>query len=747
MLSSRIPVKVEPKRNSISNAVGATYTSRNGSIASSGTQNSAAETETVENGSRESTKYGFTNRTVGTETRISNGNGSGSHRTSIQSVEADEKAVDTKCGYKNCQPNCLQSCNNTKAALAVLSLYALIQGFVVNGILNVNVTQAERRFGLSSLESSVVISSYDVAAGIFVIPIGYYGRLGHKPRWLATACLLMGIGSGIMFLPHVTTGPYTIGERTTDLCRADNKDVCGDPGLRGYLGVFILAQLLHGIGGTTLYTLGLIWLDDNVELHQASLYFGIFQSATVIGPALGFMVGGKFLDFYVDFDTVPQKDVTITAADPRWVGAWWLGPLASCFFAIFCSLLLFCFGWEMPDAAETRKTRVSMAHADGTEETATRLGFGMTLKDLPKCTWLLLKNPTFMCLTVSMTAFFMVTGGYGAFLPKFIMNQFNTVASQGAFYFGAVAIPATAGGQLLGGFISSKYKLKVRGLIRLSFVTAIALVSTPVMMARCTPAAAAGINTYYGNSSLKINYVNLSGPCNSDCQCGLFVREPICGYDGVEYFSPCHAGCRNSMQTAAGEKLYINCSCVAANLMSKKVHKEASASLGICQSECNLLPVFLVLVFILAFSLAVANTPMITATLRCIPDNLRGYALAVQWVFIRFFGTIPGPLLFGGTVDNSCNVWQNKCGTRGSCWHYDSFKFGLTMTLSALVIGSVSFLFLVLAQCLYKPPPVTDTPAVENGTVAYIKDGDAAAVRTNSQSNRRGEDNASYVSD
>jgi hypothetical protein len=77
-----------------------------------------------------------------------------------------------------------------------------------------------------------------------------------------------------------------------------------------------------------------------------------------------------------------------------------------------------------------------MAHANGSEETSTRLGFGMTLKDMPKCTWLLLKNPTFMCLTVSMTTFMMVSTGYGAFIPKFIMNQFNTEASQGAFYAG-----------------------------------------------------------------------------------------------------------------------------------------------------------------------------------------------------------------------------------------------------------------------------------------------------------------------
>ena len=44
--------------------------------------------------------------------------------------------------------------------------------------------------------------------------------------------------------------------------------------LRGYIYVFILAQLLHGIGCTPLFTLGLSYLEDSVPKEKASIYLG-----------------------------------------------------------------------------------------------------------------------------------------------------------------------------------------------------------------------------------------------------------------------------------------------------------------------------------------------------------------------------------------------------------------------------------------------------------------------------------------
>lgn len=33
--------------------------------------------------------------------------------------------------------------------------------------------------------------------------------------------------------------------------------------------------------------------------------------------------------------------------------------------------------------------------------------------------------------------------------------------------------------------------------------------------------------------------------CNSQCACSSERFSPVCGDDGVTYFSACHAGCRN----------------------------------------------------------------------------------------------------------------------------------------------------------------------------------------------------------
>lgn len=34
-------------------------------------------------------------------------------------------------------------------------------------------------------------------------------------------------------------------------------------------------------------------------------------------------------------------------------------------------------------------------------------------------------------------------------------------------------------------------------------------------------------------------------PCNLNCSCSLASINPVCGEDNLDYFSPCHAGCKN----------------------------------------------------------------------------------------------------------------------------------------------------------------------------------------------------------
>lgn len=36
---------------------------------------------------------------------------------------------------------------------------------------------------------------------------------------------------------------------------------------------------------------------------------------------------------------------------------------------------------------------------------------------------------------------------------------------------------------------------------------------------------------------------DLAAPCNSNCSCARSYYDPVCGADGVQYFSACYAGC------------------------------------------------------------------------------------------------------------------------------------------------------------------------------------------------------------
>ena len=54
-----------------------------------------------------------------------------------------------------------------------------------------------------------------------------------------------------------------------------------------YQYVFIVAQMLHGVGAAALITLGTTLMDESVRRPEAPMYIGIFEASFVLGPALG----------------------------------------------------------------------------------------------------------------------------------------------------------------------------------------------------------------------------------------------------------------------------------------------------------------------------------------------------------------------------------------------------------------------------------------------------------------------------
>lgn len=126
--------------------------------------------------------------------------------------------------------------------------------------------------------------------------------------------------------------------------------------------IFFASLLSSGIGQTAVATLGIPYIDDNVASKQSPMYMAITIGVRILGPASGFIVGSFCTRWYVNFSN-PGFD----ASDPRWIGAWWLGPVGIGTLMLLSSIAMFSFpkqlrGKQNPNAGEVK--------ADGGDEAA-----------------------------------------------------------------------------------------------------------------------------------------------------------------------------------------------------------------------------------------------------------------------------------------------------------------------------------------------------------------------------------------
>ncbi|XP_048148465.1 solute carrier organic anion transporter family member 4C1 isoform X1 [Corvus hawaiiensis] len=617
------------------------------------------------------------------------------------------------CGWGPCTPRALQLCNNSEGYLAAYSLLAIFQGIVVNGLINISISTIEKRYELNSSLTGLISASYDIAFCVLSLFVSYFGERGHKPRWLAFSAFMLGLGSLVFSLPHFSSGKYQYGGKLEDTCQTAEtifaNATCSastNSSLHKYLYVFILGQLLLGVGGTPLYTLGTAFIDDSVPKHKSSLYIGIGYAMSLLGPAVGYVVGGQLLKVYIDIQ-IP-KSTKVDQDDPRWLGAWWIGFLV-CFFAIWLLIIPFsCFPRHLPGTAKIQAEKISETHDDGSQVLVQTNNIGQSFKDFPMALLILLRNPVLMSLIIASSSEALVATGFATFLPKFIENQFGKSSSFSATLGGLVLIPAAALGQVISGVLVSKCKMDCKGIIKFMISTcSVALIlNTVFLFAKCGNEPFAGVSeTYNGRTG---TLYNLTAPCNANCRCLRSMYYPICGRDDIQYFSPCFAGCASYLFNNM-KKTYHNCSCIG---KSKRENGSEDflyeAVPGKCPTQCKFLPLFLTFFFFAVVFTFMANTPTTVAILRCVPDKQRSFALGVQSVFLRLLGTIPGPILFGVAIDNSCTLWDiNECETKGACWVYDNERMAYLLMGISAACKTITIIFVVMAVCFYKPPPLT----------------------------------------
>ncbi|XP_071441843.1 solute carrier organic anion transporter family member 4A1 [Hetaerina americana] len=657
----------------------------------------------------------------------------------------DDDAQD--CGCWMIRPKFLRKFRTAKWVLFFMCWAGAAQGMVVNGFLNASVSTIERRFSLQSWATGIIVGGYDVASFVCLLPVSFLGGrlMASKPAWLGGGILILGMGSLIFSAPQYFAG-LSIGaldakanSMNTYLCSGTNaigQDTkCSDPNsdlsqaskfshLSLWFWIFFLGQILHGVGSSPLYTLGVTFIDECVSKKMSSVYLGIFYATAILGPAAGFIVGGQLLNVHTDVFSVDVTEMGITPESGVWVGAWWIGFVLSALICVVIAIPLLAFPPSLPGAKAIQAQKVCEAHAGGDDAIggASALATG-NFRGLPAAFRALIANPTFSFLTLAGAIEGLFIAGFAAFLPKIIENQLGINASSASLLMGLVTVPAGGGATFIGGYLVKHFNLKCSGIIKLCIVsTTLGLFFTSGFFLNCPNSPLAGVtvpyNSFHSDQQPMPN-ITLPNDCNADCECQESDYYPICGADGIIYYSPCYAGCKQE-ESIKGLIAYKSCKCIIPRAEPLKVkfpdgiedelpNDDYVAINQLCHSSCNIFWPFIVLVFFVMVFTFLTTMPALSATLRCVKSSQRSFALGFQWLIVRILGTIPAPLLFGAFIDSSCLLWQkitdcDEAIQRGACRKYDNILMSRYMVAVAFSAKAIAVLFFFLSWWFYVPP-------------------------------------------
>ncbi|XP_069117597.1 solute carrier organic anion transporter family member 4A1-like [Argopecten irradians] len=620
-------------------------------------------------------------------------------------------SVEERYGCRTFRPGFLQVFNSIRWYVFWQCVFNFFEGFIVNGVINVIIPSLEKRYEMSSSRSSIIASSNDFGALVVLIFISYYGGQRNKPRIMAAGMFLMSIGSLIFSLPQFVGDRYTyttsgglngtqnLCVNVTNECEGETQD---NAIYDGYYACFLIGQAFLGIGSVPMFTIGLTYVDDNCKPKMTSFYIGCSMCSAAVGVAIGYIVGGQTLSYFVDVNKVDPMSVPLTPADPQWVGAWWIGIVIAFFSFLVIGIPILGYPKQLPGHTELQKLRKVETHNAGDDELTTRPNFGKSWRDFPRSFFLLVKNPAFLFVCLSSTTEALFVGGLATFGSKLIQEMYHVDLTSAGLIMGLITIPGSGGGMFLGGYLVKKFRWEFKGIIRfVGTCMFICMLFAPSFLANCPSRPLAGIT---GNYKYQSSANGLPADCNKGCHCSTSGYEPVCDGNFTVYFTPCHAGC-TAISVIGDVKEYSNCSCISGGIDAiSTVDIQSDAIGGLCVDQCPWFYIFFILLLFIMLFTFMTVPAITTSTFRCVGFQQRSLALGVQLVVTRLLGTTPGPILLGALIDSACSVWQETCGKTGSCWTYQKFDLSLRLMAWMATLKFMGVIFTLIAYKVYKSP-------------------------------------------
>ncbi|KAK0171245.1 hypothetical protein PV328_008995 [Microctonus aethiopoides] len=642
------------------------------------------------------------------------------------------------CGLCGIYPKWLQKHANPHTFILVYGFLGLVQAmaFIYFGVI---LTTLEKRFKIPSQTTGIILSGNEISQILSLI-LMYYGGAGHRPRWLAAGVGFSALSCFILVIPHLIYGPgkaalaltqeyldRSVITNTTSialpsLCPGTNeREQCDeedlmDGSLLPRVLVFV-SQFVLGIGTTLYFGLGQTYLDDNTKKSNTPMLLGFTFALRTTGPAVGFILAYACLKLYI----VPSLHPVITDKDPRWLGAWWLGwIILGCLLLIF-ALLIAIFPRHLPRSEKkSNKKKKITTKIEGEvplkihnqsevfnepplpepEKILQVEQHVPSLRDFPVTLKRVLSNK--ILLFNNLSAVFGIIGliPYFTFMAKYLEVQFNTSAAGGTVITGPISLIGMVLGFLGSGLFISRIKPRPMRLLSWNVfggLVAFAIQITYIFIS-CEKMPIEGISTIS-------NEINFTTPCNIGCNCDGVKYSPVCHESSMTtYFSACHAGCTNSIDA----KRYGNCSCVAnininhmandTNLMNLSSYSIDTVVLGPCLGKCVKPYIYFVALSMVShLLLSTGKIGNVLVNYRCVEQKDKSVAQGVTLMIVSLFALIPGPIVYGFIIDQSCLIWDYSCGTQGNCWYYDKDKFRYVFNVTG---ACFTFIALLLDACV-----------------------------------------------